>query len=469
MRARQAYFAQQGINVDAATSKATGVKGTASKVGGARPNPHDYGGDPYTNIGMMQEANERGFWSTVGNHALGAIPGFDVQARNYAPGTTFQGKNVAAPSVTDFSIGRGIADVAGFALGVPGAGDMYDTAADFIDSDETVSDRVASMLSSGGANPNQPTPYSPPPFSGGNEEPQGPYVPQPRPRPRPTQLAQAGLNTAGPVSPIGGEAGISGVQRRGERLSFEYGGVVPSSGDANMTNVDRLVAIATDPAYNSISPGVGSQGILGQPVTRQSFEAGGVIGGQPAGLNPQGNNGPIPAQMMEQEIQRIGAEHPEQVQQVKQAMDEAMQTGELTPQELNMITQLAQTAAQNPQMWPQLRQFAIQQGLATEQDISVEYDQGLVFILLMVAKTFQGGQAQQGVPQSDAQPPQINLEDGGMSGKSQHADKSIAANLHENEMVFSADASRYWGEKKLKQMLEEGNAGGKKSGQTASA
>ena len=51
-----------------------------------------------------------------------------------------------------------------------------------------------------------------------------------------------------------------------------------------------------------------------------------------------------------------------------------------------MATQLAQVALQNPQMYPQLRQFAIDRGLAGPNDLPMEYDQGLVIALVTAAK-----------------------------------------------------------------------------------
>ena len=115
-----------------------------------------------------------------------------------------------------------------------------------------------------------------------------------------------------------------------------------------------------------------------------------------------------------------------------------MQTGEVTPEELNMAVQLATAAAQNPALWPQLRQFAIQQGLAEEQDLPQEYDQGLVFTILMAAKVVQsaqGGGQPQGMPQSQGQPPQATMRTGGVIPDSNNADDTIAVNAHSGEGV----------------------------------
>jgi hypothetical protein len=81
--------------------------------------------------------------------------------------------------------------------------------------------------------------------------------------------------------------------------------------------------------------------------------------------------------------------------QIKQAVDEAVMSGELTQQELNMMVQLATTVLRNPALYPQIRQFAIQQGIATEQDLSPTYDQGLIIAILIAARAAQadvGGQ-----------------------------------------------------------------------------
>ena len=54
-------------------------------------------------------------------------------------------------------------------------------------------------------------------------------------------------------------------------------------------------------------------------------------------------------------------------------------------------------------MYPQIRQFAIQKGLATEEEIPMEYDEGLIIALILASKAleadvqFQGAQPMQGM------------------------------------------------------------------------
>ncbi len=81
---------------------------------------------------------------------------------------------------------------------------------------------------------------------------------------------------------------------------------------------------------------------------------------------------------------------------------EAMQTGELTPQEFNMITQLATVAAQNPEMYPHVRNFAIQNGIADEGELPPQYDQGLVFALLLAARAAGGSPVPSMTPDAKA-------------------------------------------------------------------
>ena len=178
---------------------------------------------------------------------------------------------------------------------------------------------------------------------------------------------------------------------------------------------------------------------------RPDYQMGGMVapGGAPrtAGLAPSGGEvAPISPQQMQLEVQRMIREHPEQVMQIKQTVLQAVQTGELTSQELNMAVQLATAAAQNPQLYPQIRQFAIEQGLATEQEMPMEYDQGLVFTILLAAQAAQDAFGEQGMPQSQGQPPQATMAMGGKVPNSRNADGSVAINDHDGEMIIHKGA-----------------------------
>lgn len=190
-----------------------------------------------------------------------------------------------------------------------------------------------------------------------------------------------------------------------------------------------------------------------------SYQAGGMIGagGAPstmgAGLTPQGEQqqGAIPPQMLEMQVNQFSTQHPQQVAQIRAAIMEVMQTGQLTQQELNMIVQLATVAAQNPDMYPYVRKFAIQNGIAMEQDLPQQYDQGLVFVLLLAARAIQadtGGQnMMQGGSPAMAGGPEItasqvssgaipSMATGGMTPPSKKSDGSVLINAHEGEFVI---------------------------------
>lgn len=160
-----------------------------------------------------------------------------------------------------------------------------------------------------------------------------------------------------------------------------------------------------------------------------------------AGVQPQANTqAPIPPQMVEMQIQDLASRNPQALAQIKQAVDQAMMSGELTQQELDMMVQLATTVLRNPALYPQIRQFAIQQGLATEQDLSPTYDQGLVIAILIAARAARadvGGQdmmAAQSPGQPLAQPPMQSMKDGGPVGGGASAPVPIQA--HTGEYVI---------------------------------
>ena len=192
-----------------------------------------------------------------------------------------------------------------------------------------------------------------------------------------------------------------------------------------------------------------------------TYQEGGMVGpgGMPvrpqAGLAPAGQDAPpMSGQAMDVEVQRLMKQNPQQVQQVQQAIMSGLQSGEITMQELNMMAQLAKVASQNPQMYPQIRQFAIQQGIATEQDLPQEYNQGLVLVILLAAQAAQtqsqGGamQPQQGappapMPQAAMQAPVASMRMGGpLPANSRNKDGSVPIIAHEGEYVIPSDVVR---------------------------
>lgn len=185
-----------------------------------------------------------------------------------------------------------------------------------------------------------------------------------------------------------------------------------------------------------------------------SFQEGGMIGeggspipvggvpGMPmqAGVSPQAQaQGPMNPQMVDMQLNQFARQNPQQMAQIRQAIVQELQSGELTPQELNMIVQLATVASQNPEMYPNIRNYAIQQGIATEADLPAEFDQGLVFVLLLAARAVQqdlgGAPAEAGQPPGNAGPVIPTMAKGGMlpnSGKSE----PVIIEAHTGEYVI---------------------------------
>lgn len=235
------------------------------------------------------------------------------------------------------------------------------------------------------------------------------------------------------------------------------------------------------PAGMSAQPNMGtgmSSGMMGAQSFVPSYQAGGMIGagGMPepmgVGLAPQGQmpQGGMTPQMLEMQVNQFATQHPQQIAQLRAAIMEVMQTGELTQQELNMIVQLATVAAQNPEMYPYVRNFAIQQGIATEQDLPQQYDQGLVFVLLLAARAIQadvGGQnmMQGGTPamaggpavtasqvSSGAMP---SMAKGGEVPQSKKSDGSVLINAHEGEYVVPAHVVKMKGKEFFDSLVEK--------------
>ena len=197
-----------------------------------------------------------------------------------------------------------------------------------------------------------------------------------------------------------------------------------------------------------------------------SYQMGGAIGpgGQPqrpAGMampgqmNPQE---PLSPQMIEMQIQDLATRNPQVLAQIRQAIDEAIMSGELTQQELNTMVQLATTVLRNPALYPQIRQFAIQQGIATEQELSPEYDQGLIIAILIAARAAQadvGGQNMMagGTPAMAGAAPVQSMKDGGrVQGE---ASEPVMIEAHTGEYVIPKHVVDMKGREFFDRMLEQ--------------
>lgn len=226
------------------------------------------------------------------------------------------------------------------------------------------------------------------------------------------------------------------------------------------------------PASMGMPPAMGvppSMGMGGLSPAVPSYEMGGMIG---AGGTPESMSGgaglsmpnqgqaaqkPMDSQMLNMQVNQIATQNPQQIEQIRMAIMEAIQSGELTQQELNMVIQLATVAAQNPDMYPQVRTFAIQQGIATEQDLPAQFDQGLVMVLLLAAKSIQndaGGQSmmQGGAPAAQGVP---SMATGGTVPQSKKADGAVLINAHEGEYVIPSNVVKMKGKEFFDNLVEK--------------
>lgn len=227
---------------------------------------------------------------------------------------------------------------------------------------------------------------------------------------------------------------------------------------ASILNVGASTPMASAAPAAGLSAAFG-----GQQSFVPSYQVGGMIGpgGMPdmMGAQPQ-QPAPMAPQMLEMQVNQFASQHPEQVAQIRTAVMQALQSGELTQQELNMIVQLTTVAAQNPEMYPNVRRFAIQQGIATEQDLPQQYDQGLVFVLLLAARAVQadlGGQnmMQGGSPAMAGGQPIPSMSEGGMTPRSKKSDGSVLINAHEGEYVIPANVVKMKGKEFFDNLVEK--------------
>lgn len=226
---------------------------------------------------------------------------------------------------------------------------------------------------------------------------------------------------------------------------------------------------STAPQSGMITAGGISSG-MSAPSTF-SYQQGGMIGpggapdttGMQVGVNPQTvGQGNMSPQALEMQVNQFATQNPQQLAQIRASIMEVLQTGELTQDELNMIVQLATVAAQNPEMYPYIRKFAIQQGIATEQDLPQQYDQGLVFVLLLAARAVQadlGGQnmMQGGSPMMAGAPAAgvPSMAVGGAVPRSKKNDGSVLINAHEGEYVVPAHVVKMKGKEFFDSLVEK--------------
>lgn len=258
----------------------------------------------------------------------------------------------------------------------------------------------------------------------------------------------------------GGMVGPNGMPQR-PIPSYEAGGMVGPNGmpqRPSTTSLDLPPALARMLALpmQSYAEGgmVGPGGVPQRPMEASPMAMNlAQQGGAPVvGLAPQGSQGrPLNFAAIDQQAQQFMQQNPQQVEEIRAEVQDSIASGEVDPSSLNTFVQIATVSLQNPEMWPQLRQVLIQQGMLDAEDVSEQYDQGFLIILYIIGKTMGSGQAATPMPggqppMSAGQTPQMSMSEGGaLPEKSENEDGSIPINAHEGEYVIPADVTRRLG------------------------
>lgn len=179
--------------------------------------------------------------------------------------------------------------------------------------------------------------------------------------------------------------------------------------------------------------------------------------GVQTGMNP---NKRMTPEIMEMNIQEFLRNNPQEVAEFKQVVQHLLSIGELSEQELNMVEQLATTALQNPDMYSYIRNYAIQQGLASEQDLSPEYDEGLVYVLILVARAMKSNQPSMQEPRNFAMggevTPFTDGSDGGaVKGPGTGTSDSVPIRVSSGEYVIPAHIVKMKGKEFFDSMLDK--------------
>ena len=279
--------------------------------------------------------------------------------------------------------------------------------------------------------------------------------------PPPAPAAPQAVDTGNTPAEEDGDAVSRANAERSRVPSYEAGGMVGPNGmpqRPSTTSLDLPPALARmlELPMQSYAEGgmVGPGGVPQRPMdaSPMAMQVAQQGGAPVVGLAPPGGQGrPLNFAAIDQQAQQFMQQNPQQVEEIRAEVQDSIASGEVDPASLNTFVQIATVSLQNPEMWPQLRQVLIQQGMLDAEDVSEEYDQGFLIILYIIGKTMGSGQAQTPIPggqppMSAGQTPQMSMSEGGaLPEKSENEDGSIPINAHEGEYVIPADVTRRLG------------------------
>ena len=199
------------------------------------------------------------------------------------------------------------------------------------------------------------------------------------------------------LGPLGGAPGSGGG---GGGYSPPGGWGNPGNGNAG----DAMGSMSSMAADGGLATGTGFESPVGLSIP--GYADGGPMmpngpllamgfagGGQVAGMgNPGGDVSPDMINMRVNQMLR----NPRFVQSITQTLQPLMQSGELTPQEVQVMGQIAEASLQNPKLYPQLRQFVAQQGMTP---LPPSFDPTVITKILAISRALAqagGGMSQPG-------------------------------------------------------------------------
>lgn len=212
-------------------------------------------------------------------------------------------------------------------------------------------------------------------------------------------------------------------------------------------------------------------------VPTNSYQLGGMVGpggtpirpnipGMPGLSGPSVSSGGMGPQQMELEARRFVQQNPQQVAEIRTAIEEALAEGDITMDQVQLLTNMAKVALQNPEMYIPLKQNIVARGILEDDELPPEFDQGTLFVLLLIGQIMQspaqpemqvaGGVAPPAAPGGDQMGQPIpSMEKGGpLPAKSNNSDGSVIIKAHENEYVIPAKVVRAKGTEFFDKLLQ---------------
>lgn len=196
------------------------------------------------------------------------------------------------------------------------------------------------------------------------------------------------------LGPLGGGGG--GGYRGGSEQGMGNAGDASGGFGTSHSSFAADGGLATDSGFSApvglSIPGYADGGPMmpNGPLLAMGFAGGGQIAGMG---NPGGDVSPDMVNMRVNQMLR----NPQFAQMVQQQMQPLMQSGELTPQEVQVMGQIAEASLQNPKLYPQLRQFVAQQGMTP---LPPSFDPTVITKILAISRALAqaGGMSQPGQP-----------------------------------------------------------------------